>query len=381
MSRFSEVIIIGAGAGGLMCAANLKKEYIVLEGSSKAANKLLVAGGGRCNFTNEEISPEFFVGDRSFASYALDSFSYKDMRDLSEKWQVPFEVRKNRQLFCKNSSKELVSALLAHVEKGAIETNAKVSKVSFEEGLFRVESEKGVFCCKTLVVASGGLSYAPLGASEIGYEIAKTFGHEVVPVRPALVGFTLQPSEFWFKELSGVSVESVVKVGGKSFKGGVLFAHRGVSGPAILNASLYWERGFIEINFLPEFDIAGSLGASVKQITSVLPLPKSFTKAFLASQKMEDKPVNKLLPAEREVVCQLNSYKFAPSGTFGYQKAEITKGGVSTNDIDPFTMESKLKKNLYFIGETLNISGELGGYNIHWAFASAAIAGKSIDKA
>jgi len=379
MSRFCDTLIIGAGASGLMCGAHLKNEFLILEGADKPAGKLAVSGGGRCNFTNESISADNYVGDSDFIASALGAFSSADMVKLAQKWGVEFEVRKNRQLFCKHSAKELITPLL-RASKERIVSGAKVTSVSFEKGVFEVESTKGSFGCKNLIVASGGVSYPLLGATDIGYTIAKNFGHAVVTPKPALVGFTVQPPEFWFKELSGVAVNATVTVGTKSFEDSVLFTHKGISGPAILNASLYWGKGTILIDFLPHADIDSLLCDTQKQITTVLGLPKRVAVAFLASIGLEDKRVDKLNASEKEKLKKLKYYEFAPAGTFGLSKAEITKGGISTEQIEPTSMQSKLQKGLYFIGEVLDVNGELGGYNFHFAFASAAVCAKQIGR-
>jgi predicted Rossmann fold flavoprotein len=377
MSRFCDTLIIGAGASGLMCGAHLKNEFLILEGADKPAGKLAVSGGGRCNFTNESISADNYAGDSDFIASALGAFSSADMVRLAQKWGVEFEVRKNRQLFCKHSAKDLITPLL-RASKDRIVSGTKVTSVSFENGVFEVESTKGSFGCKNLIVASGGVSYPLLGATDVGYAIAKNFGHAVVTPKPALVGFTVQPPEFWFKELSGVAVNATVTVGTKTFEDSVLFTHKGISGPAILNASLYWEKGTILIDFLPHADIDSLLCGTQKQITTVLGLPKRVATAFLASIGLEDKRVDKLSAVEKKKLKKLKYYEFAPAGTFGLSKAEITKGGVSTEQIEPASMQSKLQKGLYFIGEVLDVNGELGGYNFHFAFASAIKCAASI---
>lgn len=378
MKNFYDVIIIGGGAAALMCGAHLKKEFLILEGSEKAAKKMSVSGGGKCNFTNEQISVDNYAGDKEFIASALDIFGYEEIEKFVNRWKVPFEVRKNRQLFCKNSAQEIVSALL-QISKGKIALNTKLVDARFEKNIFILNTTNGVFECNKLVIASGGVSYPLLGATDIGYKVAQSFGHSVNTPKPALVGFTVQPSEFWFKELSGLSVAANVSVGSKSFKESVLFAHKGVSGPAILNASLYWEKGSIAIDFLPDTDLDALCGSGSKQITTQLGVPKRFSKAFLDSVGLADKIVDKLTKEDKEKLSRLKNYEFAPAGTFGFSKAEITKGGVSTEYIDPSTMGSKLRKSLYFIGEALDVNGELGGYNFHWAFASAVSAARTIN--
>jgi len=378
MKNFYDVIIVGGGAAALMCGAHLKKEFLILEGSEKAAKKMCVSGGGKCNFTNEQISADNYTGDKEFIASVLDIFGYEEMIKFVNRWKIAFEIRKNRQLFCKNSAQEIVSALL-QASKGKIALNTKIVDVSFEKNTFILNTTNGVFECNKLVIASGGVSYPLLGATDIGYKVAQSFGHSVNTPKPALVGFTVQPSEFWFKELSGVSVAANVRVGSKSFKESVLFAHKGVSGPAILNASLYWEKGSITIDFLPDAELDDIFSGGSKQITTQLGVPKRFSKAFLDSVALADKIVDKLTKEDKEKLSRLKNYEFAPAGTFGFSKAEITKGGVSTEYIDPSTMGSKLRKSLYFIGEVLDVNGELGGYNFHWAFASAVSAARTIN--
>jgi len=217
MKNFYDVIIVGGGAAALMCGAHLKKEFLILEGSEKAAKKMSVSGGGKCNFTNEQISVDNYTGDKEFITSVLDIFGYEEMIKFVNRWKIAFEIRKNRQLFCKNSAQEIVSALL-QASKGKIALNTKIVDVSFEKNTFILNTTNGVFECNKLVIASGGVSYPLLGATDIGYKVAQSFGHSVNTPKPALVGFTVQPSEFWFKELSGVSVAANVRVGSKSFK-------------------------------------------------------------------------------------------------------------------------------------------------------------------
>lgn len=228
-----------------------------------------------------------------------------------------------------------------------------------------------------MVVASGGLSFKLLGASGIGYDIATHFGHNIAKTAPALVGFTVQKEQFFFKLLSGVSTNVCIKVGSHKCNGDLLFTHKGLSGPAVLDASLYWEKGKIEIDFLVDFSWK-SVRGSKKNITSLLPLPKRVTKAFLIELELKDKPYNMYSEYECEKLCTLGHYTFAPAGTFGYSKAEVTKGGVETFEVDSETMMSKKEEGLYFIGEVLDVTGRLGGYNFQWAFSSAYSCAKSI---
>lgn len=228
-----------------------------------------------------------------------------------------------------------------------------------------------------MIIATGGVSYPKIGATDIGFKIAQSFGHKIEKLNPALVGFTVQKDEFWFKNLSGISLTADIKVEDKTFRDSLLFTHKGVSGLGVLSASLYWQKGQIEIDFLPKYPLDKFLKNSQKQITTLLPLPKRFTKEFLKSIDLEDKPIYKLTDNEKDRLKKLKNYSFAPAGNFGYSMAEVTKGGVSTDEINPNSMESKLIKNLYFIGEVVDVTGELGGYNFQWAFSSAFVCANS----
>lgn len=216
------------------------------------------------------------------------------------------------------------------------------------------------------------MSYATIGASSIGYEIAKSFGHSIVTPAPALVGLTVQKDQFWMKKLSGISFNAKLSVADKVLESDLLFTHKGISGPVVLSGSLYWQKGKISLDFLPNSDLKKLLDKKVKkQISSQIPLPKRFMTEFLESLHVEDNPVYKLTQDEIEKLQVLKHYEFAPAGNFGFTKAEVTKGGVNTDEVDALTFESKLQKDLYFIGEVLDVTGELGGYNFQWAFASA----------
>ena len=376
--KTTETIIIGGGASALAFGYFLKKDFVILEANHTCGAKIAVSGGGRCNFTNESVSADNYTGDKDFISGVLDGFGVGDVLEFARGLGATFEIRKNRQYFCKKSAKELLDPLVSHL-KHHIRTNAKVLEVSKGKDGFVVKTDKGEYAAKKVVVASGGISYPVLGASDVGYRIAQAFGHKIVTPRPALVGFTVQPPEFWFKALSGVSVQTVVSVAGKSFRENILFAHKGVSGPAILNASLYWEKGSIGIDFLPDFSFEKIQKNSQKQITTLLPLPKNFIKAFLDSVGLVDKRFCDVDEGDMQKLSKLKNYEFAPAGTFGLSKAEITKGGVATADIDPDTMESRFVGGLYFVGEVLDVNGELGGYNFHFAFASAAVCAKGLS--
>ena len=374
----NEVIIIGGGASALMLASLLPKQSVtILESNAKLGAKIFISGGGKCNITNEVMDSSFYLGDKNFIAPSLNAFNEKSLLKWLERQGLNPELKKGSQYFCRESAKELMDIFSKEVKKQKVQLHSVVKSVTKRDEFFYVKTEAKTYTSKVLVVASGGLSFPKLGASSIGYDIAESFGHSVVKTAPALVGFTVQKEQFFFKELSGASTEVEIKVGETLCKGALLFAHKGLSGPAVLDASLYWEKGKIEINFLPSFSWK-SIAGSKKQISSLLPLPKRVTKAFLIQLQLEDKPYHRLTKEEAQKLQCLSTYSLAPAGTFGYAKAEVTKGGVETSEIDSNTMMSKKVEGLYFIGEVLNVTGRLGGYNFQWAFSSAFSCAKNI---
>ncbi len=243
---------------------------------------------------------------------------------------------------------------------------------------FCIESSSGRFYARKVLVATGGLSFASLGASSIGFDIAESFGHTIVSPRPALVGLTLQPEQFWMKELSGLSMSVQISVGRRKIVSDMLFAHKGISGPAVLNASLFWNRGKITVDFLPGIRLKSLFANQKKSALSQIPLPKRFVKALFAALNLPEIPYSRMSEEQKQRLSLIKSYTFAPAGTFGYSKAEATKGGVSTDEIDPLTMQSRLVEGLYFAGEVVDVTGMVGGYNFQWAFSSAAVVSKSV---
>lgn len=375
-----DVVILGAGASGLMCAAQLAKKtslkIAVIEGNSKPALKLKASGGGKCNLTNVEVDATHFLGEESLVSHALSVFSKEALLDYFHNGGLRPVIRKERYYFCPKSSDEVISILVGRSRGCEMFMGHKILSV---EGTapFTVTTDKGKFSAEKVVVATGGASYKELGASDIGLQIAQDYGHTIVPFAPALVGLTLQPKEFWMKELSGISFPARIRVGEKVLEEDLLFAHKGISGPVVLSASLYWHKGEIAIDFCPDL-MLDKLTQEKKLLSTALPLPKRFSKAFLESIALEDKPCNRLNSLEHEKLALIQNYKMAPSGTFGLSKAEVCRGGVAASQIDPFTMESTKTKGLYFIGETVDVTGELGGYNFQWAFSSAVVASLAI---
>ena len=375
----NKIIIIGGGASALMLASLLpKNSATIIESNPKPGAKILVSGGGKCNITNTLMGTQYFLGDENFVQPSLKKFNEKALLRWLERQNLHPVLRKETQYFCKDSAKELLDIFLKESKKQTLCTSEKVLEVTKRDEIFYVKTNKKTHTAKAVVVASGGLSYPKIGASSIGYEIAESFGHTVVKTAPALVGFTVQKEQFFFKELSGVSTDVKIHVGEDVCEGALLFAHKGMSGPAVLDASLYWEKGKIEIDFLPNFSWK-SVQGSKKQISSLLPMPKRVSKAFLLQFKLEDKPFHQLTKQELETLQTLSHYSLAPAGTFGYAKAEVTKGGVETSEVDSSTMRSKKEDGLYFIGEVLDVTGRLGGYNFQWAFSSAYSCAKDVS--
>jgi len=367
----NQIIILGGGASALMFAALLPKNTAtIIECNPKLGAKILVSGGGKCNITNTHMGTKYFLGDENFVQQPLKKFNEKALLRWLERQNLHPVLKKETQYFCKDSAKELLDIFLKESTKQQVCTDEHVLEVTKRDEIFYVKTSKKTHTAKAVVVASGGLSFPKLGASSIGYDIAKSFGHNIVKTAPALVGFTVQKEQFFFKELSGVSTEVKIHIGNDVCEGALLFAHKGMSGPAVLDASLYWEKGKIEIDFLPNFSWK-SIEGSKKQISSLLPMPRRVTKAFLLQFRLEDKPYHQFSTQEIETLQTLSHYTFAPAGTFGYSKAEATKGGVDTSEVDSNTMMSKKEEGLYFIGEVLNVTGRLGGYNFQWAFSSA----------
>ena len=269
----------------------------------------------------------------------------------------------------------MFTKLTTHVKKYL---NTTVTDLEYDK-YFKIKTSAKIIEAKKVVVASGGLSYPILGASSLAFDIAKKFGHTITKLEPALVGFTVQKEQFWFKNLSGISMPVFTFVDEKSFEGSLLFAHKGCSGPVILTTSLYWKKGKIAIDFLPKQKIETFFQGN-KIISSALPLPKRFIQEFLTSVELEDKNISKLTDEEKLKLKLLKYYEFPPAGNFGYTKAEVTKGGISTQEINHDSFESLKQKDLYFLGECLDITGELGGFNFQITFSEAMVCARQMNK-
>ena len=379
MNREVEIAIIGAGASGLMLAGLLDSKNIVLiDNNSKVGSKILVSGGGKCNITNGKVKPNNYLGEQRFIRNIIKRFDQYDLlKWLSARGLKPI-VRTRNQYFCENSAKELLDVLTKEGSSKSYLLNRTVEGVKKVENYFEIETNKGVIIAKKVVVASGGLSFPKIGATSIGYDIAESFDHHVTTLSAGLVGFTVQPEQFFFKSLSGIAIDVKITIDKKEVEGALLFAHKGISGPAVLDASLYWNKGKISIDFLPTLRL-DSLKSSKKHLSKILGLPSRVAKSFLEALNIEDKASNKLSSEEWKKLEFLKAYSFSPAGTFGYSKAEVTKGGVDTNEIDASSMMSKKIDNLYFLGEVLDVTGELGGYNFQWAFSTAFVCAKGIN--
>lgn len=382
-----EVIIIGAGAAGLMCAIEAAKrgrKVIVLESAEKIGNKILISGGGKCNFTNTFARPECFISDNPhFCKSALARYTPQDFTALVEKHGINYHEKKLGQLFCDGSAKEIVNMLLKECRDAGVEivTNCNVRKVS-KDKQFSIFTNAQEFESESLVIASGGVSIPQMGATDFGYMRAKQFDISLREARPGLVPLTF--NKWKFSELSGVSIDSIVSCNNQSFRENILFTHKGLSGPAILQISNYWNQGdAITINLLPDKNFEEMLikdKASRIQLDNFLSqqLPKRFADKF-SEMYFQPKPLYKLKEtAFAEIAEKIHNWIVKPSGTEGFQKAEVTLGGVNTDELSSKTMEAKKVKGLYFIGEVVDVTGWLGGYNFQWAWASGYAAGQYV---
>lgn len=379
--KIYDVLILGAGASGLMCASHLDKSLsiVIVEGNGKIAQKLKISGGSKCNITNVHVSQNNYDGDSEFISNVLDAFSKEDLLNYLRINGVEPVVRKDRYYFCKDSSDEIINIFKRATKHVDMLLDRDILEVKKSDDIFEVKTSKGILRAKNVVVATGGKSYKELGASDIGLEIAKSFGIKVKEFTPALVGLTVQKEQFWMKELSGLSCLVTVKVNDKTLQEELLFAHKGISGPSVLSASLYWQKGNIAIDFLPRNNILELIKDSKKLLSSVIPLPKRLSKAILEALSVEDTECKKISNDIKEKLVRIHAYEFAPAGNFGFSKAEVSRGGVVTDELNPYTMEVLDLKNLYFIGEVVDVTGELGGYNFQWAFSSGYVCAKGIN--
>jgi len=378
--KIYDVMILGAGASGLMCASHLDKslDIAIVDANDKVAKKLKISGGGKCNITNISVSSDNYDGDMEIVESTLEAFSKDDLLNFLAFNGVEPEIRKGRYYFCKKSSDEIIDIFKSFTKHIKKYFNTNVLEVIKKDDIFEIRTDKTVLKTKKLIVATGGKSFTNLGASDIGLGIAKSFDIKVKEFSPALVGLTLQPSEFWMKELSGLSCLVDITVGYKTLKEEMLFAHKGISGPVVLSASLYWQKGEMSIDFLPNDNIESLTRDTKKKVSSVIPLPKRLAVAILKALEVSDIECKKLDKKMLENLKKIHSYTFSPAGNFGFTKAEVSRGGIVSSELNHYTFESLDIENLYFIGEVVDVTGELGGYNFQWAFSSGVICANAI---
>lgn len=390
----ADVIIIGAGASGLMCAIEAAKRgrrVLVLDHANKAGKKILMSGGGRCNFTNLEVFADNYLSHNPhFCKSALKRFTQWDFIAMVQRYRIPYHERLHGQLFCDDSAKDIVDMLLSECSHygASIRLQTTIQKVQRDAGGgFAVETGQGRLHCQSLVVATGGLSIPKIGATPFGYQLAEQFGIRVLPTRAGLVPLTLQPvDKERFALLSGIAVDCEVCVGQRLFRENLLFTHRGLSGPAILQISSYWQAGdSLRINLLPGFNLLqdlkqGRAQGDRQKLKSRLGelLPKRLLQSLLQENLLEAMVVDCSDKQLQQVVDQLQAWQIKPNGSEGYRTAEVTLGGVDCDALSSKTMESRLIPGLYFIGEVVDVTGWLGGYNFQWAWSSGWCAGQFV---
>ena len=391
MSLTYDVIIIGAGAAGLMAAIEAGKrgrKVLLVDHSKKIGEKIRISGGGRCNFTNLHTEPSKFLSNNpKFVRSALSQYTQQDFINLIKKHNIKFHEKKLGQLFCDQSAQQIVEMLLTE----CIEANVEIKKefnvkdVSKYKDQYLVISEQDTYSCESLVIATGGLSIPKIGATDFGYKIAKKFNLDVIETLPGLVPLTFNEKILNIcKELTGLSVEAIVSFKKTLFQEGMLFTHRGLSGPSILQISSYWKMGEnININLLPKLNVYNFLEEKKKSnpkqdISTIISdlLPKRLAQIICNENKVSGNIWEISNKALRELSEAINTWIIKPTGSEGYRTAEVTLGGVNTNELSSQTMMSNKHKGLFFIGEVVDVTGHLGGYNFQWAWSSGYVAGQ-----
>ncbi|MCC2971191.1 NAD(P)/FAD-dependent oxidoreductase [Massilia sp. IC2-476] len=403
MAKQYDVAVIGAGAAGMMCAAvaaQRGKRVVLLDHATRLAEKIRISGGGRCNFTNVGAGPANFLSQNpNFCRSALSRYTAQDFLALVRKHRIAYHEKHKGQLFCDDSSEQIIRMLRAECEQGEVSWRmpCKIGSIEKSDTGFHITAEGGDIACDSVVIATGGLSIPKIGATDLGYRIAKQFDLQIVEPRPGLVPLTFDgPSWEAFAPLAGIALEVEVSTGGGKGKGkksgghfreDLLFTHRGLSGPAILQISSYWEPGTpIVLDLLPEMDVAEELISSKttvkKQLGNVLSqwLPARLAEGLLVANGFApDARLADIADAKlRKLGDAINRWAIVPTGSEGYKKAEVTLGGVDTRELSQQTMMANKVPGLYFIGETVDVTGWLGGYNFQWAWASGYVAGSSV---
>ena len=384
MSQF-DAIILGAGAAGLFCAATAGqrgRRVLLLDHNAEVGRKILISGGGRCNFTNLHTAPDRYLSaNPHFAKSALARYTPADFLKLVESYGIAWHEKTLGQLFCDGSAKQIVALLLEECARGGVtlRLGGETGAVEHRDGQFHVAGASA----PALVIATGGPSIPKLGATQFAYELARQFGLKVVQPRPALVPLTLSGDDALFTELSGVATEVVARCGKTAFREAALFTHRGLSGPAILQVSSYWQRGEdVRIDYLPDQPLGWLLEAKRTQPRSalrrVLPLPERLATTLAERLGVAGELGNQSDKVLRAAEATLHDWHFHPTGSEGFAKAEVTAGGISTAELSSQTMEAKKVPGLYAIGEAVDVTGWLGGYNFQWAWASGFAAGQAL---
>lgn len=387
----ADVLIVGAGAAGMMCAltaAQRGQKVVLLDHSSKLAEKIRISGGGRCNFTNLNTKPDNYLSQNPhFCRSALARFTPQHFIAMLDRHGIGYHEKTLGQLFCDDGSEAIIAMLKSECDAAGVRwcMPCSVEKIDHSDA-FYVSTPRGRFRAASLVIASGGLSIPKIGATPFGYKVAEQFGVPMTKLKPGLVPLSFHPEEWApYAELSGASVDAVVSFGKQSFRENLLFTHRGLSGPAILQISSYWEPGRpLSIDLLPEQDlreIFTQQRSSKMLLSNFLAqyLPKRFAE-IVATHWQVNKPLNQYAEKElRALADRLKDWQITPTGTLGYSKAEVTCGGVDTHALSSKTMECTAVPGLYFIGEVLDVAGQLGGYNFQWAWASGYAAGQAVQ--
>ena len=389
-----DVIVLGAGAAGLFCAAQAGKRgrnVVVLDHAKRLGGKILMSGGGRCNFTNMYASHENFLCDNPhFCKSALSRYTQWDFIGLVAEYGIAYHEKTLGQLFCDDSAKDILKMLLSECDKsGVTVTNqCEILSIKKTDTGYLLDTAKGEYQCESLVIATGGLSMPKLGASPFGYKVAEQFGLSVKPTRAGLVPFTLhEQDKKVLSELSGISLDANASCNDTSFNESILFTHRGLSGPAVLQISSFWEPGqAVEFDLFPNGDLLADLEQALQdqpdvQLSTALAshYPKRYVQAALPYLGIENKPLKQYQGKQLEQAAQaFHQWQLKPNGTEGYRTAEVTLGGVDTDQLSSKTMMAKDVEGLYFIGEVVDVTGWLGGYNFQWAWSSGWVAGQVV---
>lgn len=388
--RAFDVAVLGAGAAGMMCAATAGqrgRRVLLIDHYAKVGEKIRISGGGRCNFTNLHAThSDFLSAHPGFCRPALERYTPRDFIALVESHRIAWHEKTLGQLFCDRSAVQIIDMLRAECEKGGVEwwQPCEIRDIRHDGGVFRLETSRSPVTASSLVIATGGLTVPKIGATPFAYKVAEQFGLAVVPPKPALVPLTFEPRFLeQFAELSGVSTEVEVRCAGGHFRENLLFTHRGLSGPAILQISSYWQQARaaepIRVNLLPGVDVPRWL-ASQRRSRALLStllaerMPKRVAQRWCAAHEL-DVPMVQMSEEGFQRAGSLTEWKLQPSGTLGYNKAEVTLGGIDTRGLSPDTMEARNLKGLFFIGEGVDVTGHLGGFNFQWAWSSARAAG------